>query len=242
MRFSSILATGFLVVAAISQANAQTLYWDIDGANPGAGSATPCGVWGTGATANWSLSMDGDDIAPSLWTDNADAILTAGSDATGTYTVTLTGTVNANNIKIEEGTVLFSTGTLDLTGAGGIFDVATGASGSFAGTPTLGGTVGITKNGDDIVILGGANTDDGSTTINSGMTFRVCAAVAIPDTSVVNTAASSSTFDVATSSVSETVNSIDGTKPKNNTRTSTALSRRDSYERTTPISLLDGIK
>ena len=44
----------------------QTLYWDIDGATPGAGGATPSGTWDA-ATANWSSSLGG-DVDTEAWT------------------------------------------------------------------------------------------------------------------------------------------------------------------------------
>lgn len=81
-----------------------TKYWDIDGATAGAGGATPGGVWDT-VTSNWTTDATGASAA-TTWTAGDRAIFSAGSDATGSYTVS--GTATASGLTIEDGTVVFS--------------------------------------------------------------------------------------------------------------------------------------
>jgi hypothetical protein len=122
---TSLLAmTVGLVLASGTRAQ---LYWDInaDAGAGGTGSASPSGTWDVGSTANWNPNSDGTG-APGTWTDFSDAVFAAGGDATGAYTVTLSGTVNANSIAVQEGNATITGGTsLDLSGVAGI-DVASG--------------------------------------------------------------------------------------------------------------------
>lgn len=82
-------------------------YWDINGATPGAGGATPGGAW---TSALWSTSADG-DVATGAWAANDSAVFSAGTDATGTFTVT--GNATASGITVEEGKVIIG-GTITL--------------------------------------------------------------------------------------------------------------------------------
>ena len=56
------------------------------------------------------------------------AVFSAGADATGTYTVNVSGTQTADFISVEEGNLTFSGGTLVLTNAGGTINVGAGAT------------------------------------------------------------------------------------------------------------------
>jgi fibronectin-binding autotransporter adhesin len=119
----AILTCSMLNVALVQ---ATTNYWDINGATAGAGGATPAGTWDTGTTANWSTDSSG-GIAATTWADNDDAVFSAGSDATGAFTISLSGTPVAGNLTLEEGTVTISGGTAVDIGGGasekGIIDV-----------------------------------------------------------------------------------------------------------------------
>lgn len=100
------------IAACASSLSAATLYWDIDGATPGAGGATPGGAW---TSALWSTSSAG-DVATGSWAANDSAFFSAGSDAVGSFTVS--GNATASSILIEEGDVRLS-GTITL-GAGSV--------------------------------------------------------------------------------------------------------------------------
>lgn len=62
-------------------------YWDINGATAGAGGASPAGTWNSGS-ALWSTSPAG-SVATAPWVSGRNAVFSAGSDATGSYTVTV---------------------------------------------------------------------------------------------------------------------------------------------------------
>ncbi|NNM30925.1 MAG: hypothetical protein HKO57_15505, partial [Akkermansiaceae bacterium] len=125
-------------------------YWDIDSTTAGAGGASPAGNW---ADANWSASAAGDAVT-STWTSGDAAVFAAGADATGVYTVTLSGTENVDAIWVQEGLVTLTGGTVALGGSGilrgddplAIFDglvidsTVTGTNVSTSGNVTLNGS------------------------------------------------------------------------------------------------------
>jgi autotransporter-associated beta strand protein len=86
-------------------------YWDINGTTAGSGGATPGGTWSTGA-ANWNSDSAGGAGTLTGWTSGtADtAVFSAGTDATGEFTVNLPSALTAGFVTNEEGIV-------DLTGA-----------------------------------------------------------------------------------------------------------------------------
>ncbi|MEO5715947.1 MAG: autotransporter-associated beta strand repeat-containing protein [Luteolibacter sp.] len=108
-------------------AQATTVYWDTNGATAGAGasangtwSATTSGFWttssaGTSATSNYDVANGG---SPST----ADVVFSAGTDATTSANVTLSGAVVASSITVEELlNITSATTTPSLTlGAGGV--------------------------------------------------------------------------------------------------------------------------
>jgi fibronectin-binding autotransporter adhesin len=116
------------------------LYWDSNGATAGAG-ATPTGTWGT--STFWSTVFDG-TAATAGWTAGRNAIFSAGADATTAYTVTVSGTQAAASLVIEEGTVSFGTGVIDV-GAGNV-TVKAGATISTDGSTRVTSAAGSTLN------------------------------------------------------------------------------------------------
>lgn len=158
---SSSTTNGFvnLTVAALTQ------YWDLNGATAGAGGSTPNGTWDT-ATANWSVNSAG-TVAAVTWGSANDAVFSAGTDATGSYTVTLTGTQNANSITFKNGTPTLTGGSLNISGAGGSVSVTTTSS---AIDSLLVGTAGLTKSGAGTLNLtNSGNSYTGITTISGGI-------------------------------------------------------------------------
>ena len=101
-----------LVCAGPLPAVAQTLrYWDIDGPVPGAGGPAPSGTWDSSA-ANWSPAEAG-DVATEAWQEGQSAVFSAGTDATGSFNVTLVGSNTASSVNVRQGTVnLVNSGTL----------------------------------------------------------------------------------------------------------------------------------
>ena len=159
-RMSRWLVTAFAAVVALTTtASAQsTVYWDIDGATPGAGGATPSGTW-SGTAANWSPNAAGDAVTAG-WVsgtgagDGNVAFFSAGSDATGSFTVTLDGTSNASGLMVNQGTV-------NLAGGGVV------ALGSGTATVRSGATLGINSLSRVTQTAGGLLTLDGGTLISN---------------------------------------------------------------------------
>lgn len=107
-----------LVLAGAGQASATPLYWDGNGTVSGAG-ATAVGTWGTSSFWNTDSTGAAAGTLQSSTTSADDLFFAAGTDATGTYTVTLSGTQSANSVAFDEGAVTLSGGGLSL-GSGGL--------------------------------------------------------------------------------------------------------------------------
>src|SRR5258705_10537868 len=104
------LLTAMIAVALVPHAFGQSLYWDANGTDPGAG-ATPTGIWGTDLF--WNSLADGTGT-PGAWVSGGTAVFSAGGDATGGFTVTLGSAQTAGGITVEEGAVTL-VGTAALT-------------------------------------------------------------------------------------------------------------------------------
>jgi autotransporter-associated beta strand protein len=140
-------------------------YWDMNGTAAGAGGAAPAGNW-DGTTANFNSDAAGGaggslSAAPAA-ADNV--TFAAGSDATGTYTITVSGTRSAAAVKVEEGNVTLTGGTL----AVGAFNVAPGASANVSSTITGGVSGSLVKTGAGTLTLAAANSHAGGTTVAGG--------------------------------------------------------------------------
>jgi len=92
-------------------------YWDINSTSTGAGGPAATGSW-DGSLANWNPDAVGTNTVE-LWSAGSAAVFAAGTDATGTYTVTVDGTNDIAGLIFEEGIVTLANGTdgmLRLTG------------------------------------------------------------------------------------------------------------------------------
>lgn len=153
-------------------------YWDINGAAWGAGSDAPAGVWGAGAF--WSADPNG-EAATTAWTPGAAAVFSAGSDAYSTFTVNVSGAQSADYLSFEEGLVTLQGGTLTLANSDAT-QVAPGLTATI--NSVIAGNNGFGFTGPGTLVLGGANTYGGPTTINDGL-LQLSAANRIPDNSAV---------------------------------------------------------
>src|SRR6266704_1989553 len=112
-------------------------YWDINGATSGAGGPTPSGTWSASA-ANWSTDSTGSSATTTIATDGSDsAIFSAGSDATGTYTISVPSGVTVGGIVVKNGTVQKASGSAAVTLGTGSITVSNGAVFSIDGSAAI---------------------------------------------------------------------------------------------------------
>jgi fibronectin-binding autotransporter adhesin len=154
------VAAAAAVLATAASAFAQDIrYWDIDGPTPGAGGTTPSGTWNSTTGTNWSPNEAG-DVETAAWVSGAAAgeggvaFFSAGSDATGSFTVTIDGTNFASGMVVNQGTV-------NLAGAGFV--------GIGSGTVTVrpGTTLGVNNQSRITQSAGGLLVLDGGTLLMS---------------------------------------------------------------------------
>ncbi|HVM46660.1 MAG TPA: immunoglobulin domain-containing protein [Candidatus Acidoferrum sp.] len=140
-------------------------YWDRNGATSGSGGPSPAGTWDSTST-NWSSSAAG-TVSTGPWAEQ-NAIFSAGSDATGSYTVSVTGTQLVVGLFVQSGTATFTGGNLYFLGTGSYFTnyVAAGATAIF-NTPFV-GTGAPDKWGPGTAVYSGASTCAGYYTLNQG--------------------------------------------------------------------------
>ncbi len=77
-----------MLALATTSSLAASLYWDANGSAAGSGGATPIGTWGVD---NFWSTASGGNVATAGWTPGETAVFSASNDATGTFTVNVTG-------------------------------------------------------------------------------------------------------------------------------------------------------
>jgi len=154
-----------------THSQAQSLYWDTNDSTPGSGGPTPTGVWDL-TTLRWNNAAG--DTTSAAWTNSGleAALFAAGSDATGTYSVTLgAGTA------LKLSALTLNTGNLTLTPQGGTDGLdfgAVNAALNVAGGSTLSiasfinGSAGMTKSGTGITLLSGSVLPAGAYAVQGG--------------------------------------------------------------------------
>jgi autotransporter-associated beta strand protein len=189
---SQVLTVAYTVDFAV--ANALTigvlpltiLYWDMNGTTAGAGGATPAGTWNA-ANTYWNAASDGTGTGTVVWAAGQRAVFAAGSDATGIYTVSVDGTHDISGLGFEEGTVTLDTATggqLRLVKNADV-DVASGLTATVRTSITEDATPrSLTKKGAGTLVLSGAGSYTGTTTVQNG-TLRLGADNVLPNASAV---------------------------------------------------------
>ncbi len=206
----TVLANGLKLAGAVLRVMAflaaprtlaQTLYWDTNGALTGSSGLN--GTWGT--NKYWSTSSAG-TATTTAFTSGRDTVFSAGTNATGTYTVTVSGTQNVSSISVGEGTVTFSGGTIKFNDATPDFVVASGLTTTVSSV--ISGTNGINVSGAGLLVFNGtAKTYTGTTSVTVG-TLRLDASNMIVNTSAL-AVASGATFELNWG-VTETLGALSG--------------------------------
>lgn len=148
------------------EASAQ-LYWDVNGSGVGSGSgSTAVGTWGSGFN-NWSTSSNGTSATVG-WTSGQQAIFSAGTNATGTYTVTVSGNQTVSGLVFQEGNVTLSGGKLTLTTGVGAATVSVNGGWKATIGSEIAGTAGLIKSGDGMLVLSSSNSYSGVTDLRKG--------------------------------------------------------------------------
>lgn len=201
---------GLLLFLPAAALHAQTtFYWDTNGSSSGAGGSSPDGTWRNSGSGNdnWTTNSNGTSHTQ-LWSPNAIAVFSAGSGATGSYTVTVSGTQSVDSIRIDEGTPTFASGTLNLTGDVPSISVASGRTATF-GTK-LAGSNGLVKTGlGTLVLTNASNSYSGDTVVSAG-TLRVSSTNTVLPSATALSVASGATFAVAAGGTTQQVGSISG--------------------------------
>ena len=198
---------GCLSAVIVEEATGVAAYWDANGATAGSGGATPSGTWDSTST-NWNDSAG--TGTPATWPTGLIAVLSAGTDASGAYTITVDGTQSASYILAQDnGSITLTGGALNLASSAGI--VASGSS-SVTVNSDLTGETNLTVNG-NAVTIGAANTLTGSFAGQSS-TFAMTAGssfTGIPNFSTGSpTVATSATLTNATVSTTASFNVQNG--------------------------------
>lgn len=83
-------------------------FWDTNNSTNGAGGASPSGIWDAAAT-NWNPLPAGTGTV-AAWDPGNLVVFAAGTDATGSYTVTIDGSRDISGLYVEEGNVNLANG------------------------------------------------------------------------------------------------------------------------------------
>jgi autotransporter-associated beta strand protein len=146
MEFMKNRALVLTILALVigSSAQAALKYWDINGTTPGSGQGTGAGTWDT-TTSNWSTDSTGNSATTTFATSDT-AVFSAGTDATGIWTLNVPSAVTAGGITVEEGTVQKATGSAAVTIGTGSITVNSGATFSIDGSTSISASSGATCN------------------------------------------------------------------------------------------------
>jgi autotransporter-associated beta strand protein len=146
-----------------------TVYWDLNGntagTGGGGGGTTPSGNW-NGTSPNFNTDAGGAGTPTSIRaaTNAVDTVIfSAGSGATGAYTVSVSGTRMAALVSFEEGTVTLNGGNL----AVGAFSAPAGVNATVTSVVSGLGS-GVLKSGDGTIAFSAANTFTGGMTVTGG--------------------------------------------------------------------------
>jgi autotransporter-associated beta strand protein len=149
--------------------SAPVYYWDTNGTAGGSGGTAPSGNW-DGSSSNFNSDVTGGGAGSITSSPTANDVVSfaAGADATGSYTVNVTGARSAAVANFNLGNVTLDGGTLAI----GNFRVAAGTTATVSSVVTgfgVGNGAGsVAKTGPGTLTLSGANTHTGGTFVYEG--------------------------------------------------------------------------
>lgn len=168
--FNSNAGGNIHVVAAEFMPLVPTQYWDVNSTSTGAGGPAATGTW-DGSLANWNPDAVGTNTV-AAWSAGSKAVFAAGTDAMGTYSVTVDATNDIVGLIFEEGAVTLANGTAGMvrltdntpanTAAGRTATVAVPISDD-------GGARQLVKVGSGTLLLSGDNSFGGTMTVAQGI-------------------------------------------------------------------------
>ena len=145
---------------------AAQLYWDTNGRTAGASSGTTApGTWGVDNF--WSTDPTG-TANTAAWTPAQQAVFSAGGNATGSFTVNVSGTQVTSGILFEDGNVTLSGGRLLLTNGIGNATLSVASTNIATLSSSLLGSSGLVKSGTGTLLLSGTNSYSGLTDLQLG--------------------------------------------------------------------------
>ncbi len=166
----AVAAAALAYAASAIPLRAADSFWDINGSGAGSsGGTTAAGNWDD---ANWSVYDTGSGmLSNSFWVDGNTPVFAAGTNATGAYSVQLTGgfTYTVAGMRFEEGTVTLAPNGFDpatIVLGSSTVDISSGAAGIVG--VHVDGTSGLTKTGSGTLTLATSNTFTGGVTISAG--------------------------------------------------------------------------
>jgi autotransporter-associated beta strand protein len=99
---------GLTLLSTTHAFGAVLAFWDTNGSTPGAGGTAPTGTWGVDAYWNEDSTGGGANGGTRAWHDGDYAVFAADDDATGAYTVNVSGIVDVADIHVDLGQVTFA--------------------------------------------------------------------------------------------------------------------------------------
>ena len=167
------LIVGLALLSKMDAFGGTLYFWDTNGATPGAGGPTPTGTWGVDAF--WSEDDNAGNLgtqATVAWPAGSLAVFAAGNDATGAYTVNVSGIVDVGDIHVDLGQVTFDplTGPGDSLKLGSLLSVGGKTADAVAryNVPITTST-GVARYKRGTLIFGATNTFTGSFTNEGGV-------------------------------------------------------------------------